>query len=145
VVEILMALAVLGIVARVGIPNANEYILAARGAAVLREISAVEEAVAAYVSETGRWPEDAPPGEVPPELSTRFLDEEVSFTHRDYVLDFDHWSLDGELGSAAGRDEVAAVSVEVMDEGLRRGLLRVAAPRIWYRSGVSFGFILQGP
>jgi prepilin-type N-terminal cleavage/methylation domain-containing protein len=144
-VEFVMALAVLGIAARIGAPNVAASIRTARGSALMREVAAVEGAVAAYVSDTGRWPADAPPGEVPPELQSEYLPPDFAFTHRDYTLDYDHWSLTGGVREAVGADQVTAVAVRIGDPGLRRGLMRAAAARIWYRTEDVFGFLLDRP
>lgn len=139
-----MIVAVLAIVARVGIPNVAESILTSRGTEIVRQVETLEEAVRAYVGETGRWPAETAPGEVPGELVPGFLDPSFTFARDAYTLDYDHWTLDGELAEATGRSDIGAVSVRIVDEGLQRGVMRAAAPRIWYRSDETFGFLLQG-
>lgn len=144
-VEVLMVTAVLGIVVRIALPTLRESLLTARGTEILQQVVAVEQAVAAYAAETGTWPEDAPPGEVPGELVPRYLAAGTAFSREGYTLDFDRWTLVGEIRDALARDRVASVAVRIEDEGVQRGLMRVAAGRLWYRSGDVFSFLLSGP
>lgn len=91
-VELSVVLLLLAFIAGLALPAYDGAMLRARAAAVVGELHAVRVAAMAYNAETGTWPADRHPGQLPPELE-RYLPDDFSFERGGYRLDWENWEL----------------------------------------------------
>lgn len=137
----LLLLCGLALVGRLGAPVVYDLWLQTRAVGVMGEVDTVMRAAYDFRRTEGRWPADAPPGVIPPELVDH-LPDGYSFMLREGALDWDTWSLGESLAALYGRSAVAAVTLSIRDPELARGIRRVAIDRMWFDTPPLFGFIV---
>lgn len=90
-IELLMAVSIVGILAGLAIPNLRSMTWRARATEVAADINTVRVATLQYNADMSSWPAEAAQGVVPPEL-VGFLPEGFSFQGNGYELDFERFS-----------------------------------------------------
>ena len=113
--EILVVAAVTSILARIALPNFQEAVIQARAASALGDVNVVRTAAANYHARSNRWPAEAPPGVVPPELLTD-LPDGFTFERGEYQLDWEHWSLPDGIPPNSGPTTLIGVSIATADD-----------------------------
>ena len=88
VIELLIVVAIIGILANIAIPAVQRAALKARATAIIADFKFVEAAALQYHSDTGAWPRDRYPGQSVPELRP-YLQGKVNFAH--YHYDWEYW------------------------------------------------------
>lgn len=116
-VELLIVLALIGIVARLAVPYYQRYVTMARAAGAVSEIATIRLAAYTYHTDTLEWPPDVNRGIVPAEL-VPYLGEGFSFTRDDYVLDWDNWTLPDGSPSRPETGVLVGISLTTADEQL---------------------------
>jgi prepilin-type N-terminal cleavage/methylation domain-containing protein len=145
-VEIAIVLAIVSILVRLAIPEVDEALTRARAAAAVGDVEVVRTAAAAYYARSNQWPEEAPAGIVPTGLE-QDLPEGFSFDRGDYTLDWDRWTLPGEVpdsGAAAAPKTLLGISIATDDELLGNAVAGLMGPRGWYTLGNSATFLVEG-
>jgi len=69
-VEILMVIAIIGILATIAIPHYIDYQLRAKAVSLTTEVKAAAQAFRTYKMENNTYPADCMPGVTPPEISS---------------------------------------------------------------------------
>ena len=122
VVELMIAVTIVGILAAVAIPAYFGLISNTRAAQAVADLQAVRAAVYLNYGDTGRWPDESPAGFMPPGLGPN-LPKNFSFTNQWYTIDYDNWMPLHERGTMpAGTTTAVGVSIVCRDPKL---LLRI--------------------
>jgi len=90
-IELLMAVSIVGLLAGMAIPNLRSMTFRARAAEVAADLEVVRVATVNYNGNAFQWPAEVASGAVPPEL-TGYLPEGFSFSGNGYTLDYDYLS-----------------------------------------------------
>jgi prepilin-type N-terminal cleavage/methylation domain-containing protein len=109
-IELLLAVSIVGILAGLAIPNIRTVQFRARAAEVAGDIDVVRIATVSYNADMHAWPPDAALGVVPVEL-TGFLPSGFSFQGNGYELKFENYDLPGGLPFDPQTTRIVAVSV----------------------------------
>lgn len=130
-VELLVTVAIVGILAGLAIPNMRPMLLRARAAEVAGDLEVVRVAAASYNAENHTWPAEASAGEVPGGLAD-FLPEGFTFDRDGYTLDFENWSLPGGLPGDPSTRTLIGVSVVTEDANLGNALVELLGSGILF-------------
>jgi prepilin-type N-terminal cleavage/methylation domain-containing protein len=131
IVELLAVMAVIGLLARLGIPRFWEIRRRATAAAVVGDMQTVRHASISHYQDGDLWPNDYPPGVTPAEL-VKYLPQSFNFTRGGYALDFERWTVNG--------TPVIGVGLVTSDAKLGPMVEGMVA----FSSGSSYTFLLVG-
>lgn len=70
-VEIMVVVAIISVLASLAVPSAKRYQIASRASVVASDLRTFAAAFDAYAQETGVFPADTAPGQMPPEMADR--------------------------------------------------------------------------
>jgi len=133
-IELLMALSIVGLLAGMAIPNLRSMTFRARAAEVAAELEVVRIATLNFNADQSAWPGEAAQGTVPPELDG-YLPEGYSFVDgTGYVLDFENISpivIPGEPGT----NQLIAVAVILDNDELSNAVLEILGGSILFSVG----------
>lgn len=133
-IELLMALSIVGLLAGMAIPNLRSMTFRARAAEVAAELEVVRIATLNFNADQSAWPGEASQGTVPPELNG-YLPEGYSFVDgTGYVLDFENISpivIPGEPGT----NQLIAVAVILDNDELSNAVLEILGGSILFSVG----------
>jgi len=140
--ELLMAMIVIGLLAGMGILKYIELRHRARAAAVAADLQAVRLAGYSAFYETGTWPGDASDGVVPATLKP-YLATNFSFDKPDYTLDWENFVPPG--GGPSGGMQIGIV-VNAADPRLRQALVQTLGSKLpFINVGGTLTFVIVGP
>jgi len=125
-IELLIVLALIGIVANIAIPAYNHARLRTEATALMADFVSVRNSAQDYHNQNGEWPRDRGAGREPPELSS-YLHGRVRWNQGDVRYDWQNWlGADGQPKNKAKRSGVAVgFSVRAKDKELLAMLERV--------------------
>jgi prepilin-type N-terminal cleavage/methylation domain-containing protein len=109
-VELLVAVSIVGILAGLAIPNLSSMTFRARAAEVAGDMEVVRVATVTFNGDQHAWPADAALGVVPPELDG-YLPEGFSFQGNGYELKYEKFILPTGLPGDPDTRQLVAVSV----------------------------------
>lgn len=136
IVELLAVMAIIGILARFGVPRFWELRRRATAAAIVGDMHVIRDAALHHYQDGDMWPADYPAGTTPPEL-VKYLPDQFSFTRPGYLLDFERWTVGGTtvigIGLSAGDPQLGS-AVESM----------LGSSMVAFSSGGSYTFLLVG-
>lgn len=124
-IELLMAVSIVGILAGLAIPNLTSMTYRARATEVAGDLEVIRVATVSFNGDAHTWPADAAQGVVPTEL-IGYLPEGFSFVADGFELKFDNLSFPGGLPGdptttqligatvVIDRDELSHAFVELM-------------------------------
>ena len=132
---IVIALELLAIIANLALPLAQDTSLRQRAAAIARDMELVRVASIRGRADQTDWSPsptaDAPPPEVTAALPTGF-----TFTHSDYQLVWERWSISDPASLGLRQQQVAAVTLVATDPRLAALVARaIPAGQIRYTNG----------
>lgn len=133
-VEMLVSVAIVGILAGLAIPNMKTVLLRARATQLAGDMEVVRTATLNFNGDKHSWPAEAGPGVVPPEL-VGYLPADYSFDRDGYQLDFENWSLPGGLPGDPSTKTLIGVSVVVTDPQLGNALVELLGSAIVFSVG----------
>ncbi len=133
-VELLVAVSIIGILAGLAIPNMKMVLLRARATQLAGDMEVVRVAVQSYQGTSHAWPAETPSGTVPPEL-VPFLPENYSFDRDGYQLDYENWAMPGGLPGDPNTRNLIGVSVVVTDPMLGNALTELLGKSIVFSVG----------
>jgi len=139
-VELLMAVSIVGILAGLAIPNIRTVQYRARAAEVAGDIEVVKVATVSYNGDMHAWPADAAQGVVPPELSG-FLPDGFSFQGNGYELKFDNFS--GSVPFDPSTTQIIAVTVTSDSGELHNAVYELLGGAIIGSIGLSHTFLID--
>jgi prepilin-type N-terminal cleavage/methylation domain-containing protein len=116
--ELLVVLAVLGILAALALPHFADLKRRAIASQVIGEVHAIRIGALSYYAERNVFPADAPAGQIPTDL-VKYLPEGMTFTAPTYTLDYDSYTTSTPSG---GTSDVVAVIISSPDDLLLRVL-----------------------
>lgn len=90
-VEMLVVVAIVGIVSGIARPQLQRAVVRARAAEAIAQLDVIEVAVHNYYADNNAWPVDKNRGIVPPGLDA-YLPDGFSFVRERYTIDYDNWS-----------------------------------------------------
>lgn len=141
-VEVMVVVVVMSIVTRIALPNVQEALLRARATEAMATLRVVEVAARQYNADTGTWPMESPPGEIPPEL-VAYVPDGFTFSFEEYQLDWERWSLPNGLPSDPDADEMVGVSLISDREDLGLAVAQILGSSGWYVLGNHYTRIIE--
>jgi prepilin-type N-terminal cleavage/methylation domain-containing protein len=120
-VELLMAVSIVGILAGLAIPNMRNMTFRARATSVAADIEVLRVATLNFNASAHIWPAERPSGVVPPEL-TGFLPEGFSFDGNGYQLDYENLSFPLGLPGDPTTTRLIGASVTATDDRLSNAI-----------------------
>ena len=135
-IELLMAVSIVGILAGLAIPNMRSMTWRARATEVAADLEVVRVATVSFNGDRFLWPAETGPGVVPPELISGdgYLPEGFSFQGNGYELDYDFLSpvvIAGEPGT----NQLIAVSVLVETDDLSNAVIELLGGSLVFSLG----------
>lgn len=140
-IELLMAVSIVGILAGLAIPNLRSMTFRARAAEVAGDLEAVRVATAQYQAETFTWPAEVASGVVPPEL-TGHLPENFSFQGNGYELDYEHFDSIV-LPNDPTTTRLIAVAVTADSEELSNAILELLGGSLVFSLGTKHTVVID--
>ena len=123
-IELLMAVSIVGILAGLAIPNMRNMTFRARATNVAADLEVLRVAALTYNGDQHRWPAERPTGEVPPELNG-FLPEGFSFDGSGYQLDYENLSFPTGLPGDPNTTQLIGAAVTAVDERLSNAIVEL--------------------
>ena len=144
-VELLVVVLIVGILARIGIPNLQHVVQKARAAEAMASIQAVRVAAYAYNTETHRWPPDYNPGVMPTELEP-YLGTGFLFEGEGYQLDWENWVLPDGRPKHPETEVMLGISITTSDARLGEAFVELLGDgsAAHYTLGSNYTFVLLG-
>ncbi len=109
-VELMVAVSIVGIVAGLAIPNLRTMIYRARAAEVSADLEVVRVAALQYQAEQNSWPGEELVGVVPAGLGI-YLPDNFVFAGNGYELDYENWDFPGGFPGDPTTTQLIGVSV----------------------------------
>lgn len=136
IIELLAVMAIIGILARFGIPRFWEIRRRATAAAIVGDMQVIRDAAINYYQDGDVWPPDYAAGITPSEL-VKYLPDQFSFTRNGYLLDFERWTV--------GTTSVIGIALVSTDPNLGPAVERIIGrSMVAFSSGSSYTFLLVG-
>jgi prepilin-type N-terminal cleavage/methylation domain-containing protein len=133
-IELLVTVAIVGILAGLAIPNMRNVTFRARATAVLGDISVVRQATLDFNAAQNSWPPDTGSGTVPPGL-VPFLPDGFSFSGQDYELDFENLTLPSGLPYDPSASRMVGLAITVTQPALDNAIVEVLGGAIVFSVG----------
>ena len=140
-IELLMAMAIIGILAGLAIPNLQNMTYRARATEVAADLDVVRVAAVQYNADQFAWPADADQGTVPPGLSD-FLPEGFSFQGNGYELKYENFDLPSGLPGDPSTRQLIAVSVTADIVELSNAVLELMGGAIVMSAGMKHTVVI---
>lgn len=125
-IELLVAVSIVGILAGLAIPNMRNVTFRARATAVQADLNTLRSATLDYNADLNSWPPDAASGTIPAGL-VPFLPEGFTFSGDGYELDFENISIPGGLWYDPSVTRMVGASVTADDDALGNAIGEVLA------------------
>lgn len=133
-IELLMAVSIIGIIAGLAIPNMRQMVFRARATEVAADLEVVRVATVGYNGDQHGWPPEAGPGDVPPELDG-YLPQGFSFQGNGYELDFENWPLPGGLPGDPSTTQLIGITVRAAEDQLSNAIAELLGGSIVFTVG----------
>ena len=133
-VELLVVMAIVGILAGLAIPNLRTMLTRARATEVAADFEVVRVAALQYNAETQGWPAETGLGVVPGEL-TDHLPAGFSIQRDGYERDYERWDLPGGLPGDPGTRTLIGVSVTTDSDELGNAVAQFLGGSILFSVG----------
>ncbi|MGH7694333.1 MAG: type II secretion system protein [Gemmatimonadaceae bacterium] len=136
IIELLAVLAIIGILARYGIPRFWEIRRRATAASIVGDMQTIRDAALNYYQDGDVWPPDYAAGVTPAEL-VKYLPNQFDFTRRGNMLDYERWTI--------GSTSVIGVGLVTSDPNLGPAVENIMGrSMVAFSSGSSYTFLLVG-
>jgi prepilin-type N-terminal cleavage/methylation domain-containing protein len=122
--ELLVTMAVIGLLASIAIPRYREMKVRAVAASIVGDVHAIRIAAFSHYTEHGSFPPDAAAGQIPAQLVAN-LPTGFTFDRPDYDFDWHVWT---QATSSGGTESLVGVTVSVNDTRLAAQLVKSAGP-----------------
>ena len=133
-VELLMAVSIVGILAAIAIPNMRNMTFRARATNVAADLEVLRLATLDYNADMHAWPSDAAAGVVPPEL-VGHLPDGFSFDGNGYQLDFEVLSFPTGLPGDPTTTQLIGAIVTSTDDRLHNAVAELLGGNIVASAG----------
>ena len=141
--ELLLILAITGMIAGLAIPPYRHMQRKALAAQIAGDFQAVRNAAFNYYGDAQKWPRELGRGRMPPEL-TAYLPESFAFTRDDYQLDWENWELPRGLPGSPATTTIVGVSVYLADDVIAREILVLLGESVSFSTRSKYTFLIQG-
>ncbi len=136
IVELLAVMAIIGILARFGVPRFWEIRRRATAAAIVGDMQVIRDAALNHYQDGDQWPPDYPAGVTPAEL-VKYLPSQFNFTRTGHMLDFERWTV--------GSTSVIGIGLVTTDPNLGPAVENIMGrSMVAFSSGSSYTFLLVG-
>lgn len=143
-IELLVAVSIVGILAGLAIPNLSSMTYRARAAEVAGDIEVIRVAAVNYNGNMHTWPADAPLGTVPPEFAGgEFLPDGFSFQGNGYDLKYEVYTLPTGLPGDPDTRQLIAVSVTCDAEDLSNAVVDLLGGSLVFSVGLTHTAIID--
>ena len=132
-IELLMAMSIVGILAGLMLPNLRVMTFRARATEVAADVDVVSVATSQFNADQFTWPVEVGQGTIPPELNG-YLPEGFSFQGNGYTLDYDFLSPVVVPGDPS-TSQLIAVSVLVDSDELSNAVMELLGGTIVFSLG----------
>jgi general secretion pathway protein G len=133
-IELLMALSIVGILAGMAMPNLRSMTYRARATEVAADLEVVRVAAVNYNADENGWPSDGASGVIPSEL-VPFLPEGFTFVGNGYELKYENFALPGGLPGDPQTRQLIAVSVTVDEDDLSNAVVELLGGSLVFSVG----------
>jgi len=123
-IELLVAVSIVGILAGLAIPNMRNVTFRARATAVYGDLNTIRQATLDYNADLNSWPPNEVSGTIPAGLVT-FLPEGFSFQGDGYELDFENITLPFGLPGDPNVTRMVGAAVTAPDAALSNAIAEV--------------------
>lgn len=141
-IELLMAVSIVGILAGLAIPNMRNMTFRARSTTVAADLEVLRVATLNFNGDRHTWPAEVGPGVVPPEL-TGFLPAGFSFAGNGYTMDFENLSFPGGLPGDPTTTLLIGVTVISADARLHNAVAELLGGNVVASSGLSHTVVID--
>ena len=141
-IELMIVVAIVGILAGIAIPNLQNVLTRARATEVAADMEVVRVAVLSYNSDLLGWPSEAALGAVPGSLSG-YLPDGFSFTGNQYQLDYENWPLPSGLPGDPGTTRLIGVSVNATDASLSNAIVEILGAAVVFSVGSTHTIVID--
>jgi prepilin-type N-terminal cleavage/methylation domain-containing protein len=140
IIELLITMAIIGLLARIAVPRYSDMKRRATAAAILGDVHAIRIAAFTYYTESGAFPPAGTAGQVPPQLVAQ-LPTGFTFDRPDFDYNWHTWPI---AASGGGTETLVGVTVTVTDPRLAAQLVLTAGSGfIPIISGTSVTFLVS--
>ena|SRR5688572_4471751 len=119
IIELLLTMAVIGLLASIAVPRYGEMKRRAVASAIMGDVHAIRIAAFTHYTEHGTFPPDAGMGQLPPQLVSN-LPLGFTFDKTDYDYDWHVWSV---TNGSGGTETLVGITVLVTDSRLASQLV----------------------
>jgi len=123
-IELLMAVSIVGILAGLAIPNMRNMTFRARATSVAADLEVLRVAALNFNANQHTWPAERGSGVVPPEL-VGFLPEGFTFDRNGYQLDYENLPFPGGLPGDPTTTQLIGASVTATDDRLSNAIVEL--------------------
>jgi type II secretory pathway pseudopilin PulG len=123
-IELLVAVSIVGILAGLAIPNMRNVTFRARATAVFGDLNVIRQATLDFNAAQNAWPPNEASGTIPAGL-VPFLPEGFSFTGEGYELDFENLNLPFGLIGDPSATRMVGAAVTAPDDALSNAIAEV--------------------
>ena len=141
-VELLVAVSIVGILAGLAIPNMRNMTFRARATTVAADIEVLRVATLTYNGDQHRWPSEVGPGVVPPEL-TGFLPSGFSFSGNGYQMDYENLSFPGGLPGDPTTTQLIGAAITSADTRLSNAIVELLGGNIVASVGTTHTVVID--
>lgn len=128
-VELLITVAIVGILAGLAIPNMRNVTFRARATSVFGDLNVLRQATLDYIADQNSWPPEEASGNVPAGLAP-FLPDGFSFQGDGYELDFENLTLPLGLPGDPNVGRMVGASVAADTDELSNAIAEMFGGRI---------------
>lgn len=133
-VELLISVAIVGILAGLAIPNMRNVTFRARATSVFGDLNTIRQATLDNNADQNAWPPNEPSGTIPAGLVT-YLPEGFSFQGDGYELDFENLTLPIGLPGDPSVSRMVGAAVTATDDALSNAIAEVLGGSIVASAG----------
>jgi len=141
-IEVLMALSIVGILASLAIPNLRSMTFRARATEVAGDLEVVRISTVQFNGDAHTWPVDSPLGVIPPELNG-YLPDGFSFQGNGFELKYENFNIPGGLPGDPTTTQLIAVSVTVEIEELSNAVVELLGGSIVFSVGLTHTVVID--
>lgn len=133
-IELLVAVSIVGILAGLAIPNLRTMIYRARATEVAADMEVIRVAALQYQASHNDWPGEVGVGAIPSGLED-YLPDGFAFTGNGYQLDYENWSFPGGFPGDPTTTTLIGVSVTADNDPLGNAVAEFLGGSIVYSVG----------
>lgn len=141
-IELLMAVSIVGILAGLAIPNLTAMTYRARATEVAADLEVVRVATVSFNGDAHTWPADAAAGVVPPELNG-YLPEGFSFQGNGYEIKFENQAFPGGLPGDPTTTQLIGASVTIDRDELSNAVVELLGGALVISAGTTHWIVID--